>query len=668
MEYTEVRANSMRHYACSHIALVFSVSLCLCGDARAEAPEAGKYFAIKVVDEQTGRGVPLVELKTTNNACYYTDSAGLVAYCEPGLMAQEVFFNVRSHGYEFPKDGFGCAGKALHVTEGGSAELKVKRINIAQRLYRITGSGIYRDSVLLGRPVPLKRPVLNGLVVGQDSVLNAIYQGKMFWIWGDTGRVAYPLGNFNASGATSQMPADGGLDPEVGVDLTYFVDKNGFSRGMAPVPGEGPTWLDALVTLPGASGGEQMVAVYAKIRPGMSMECYERGFVAFNHEKQEFEKLNTFDVNAPAFPAGHPLRVRVGDADYFYFAHAVPLWRVPSERAHYTDVAACEAFTCLQEGTRSEAGQIDRDPNGAIRYSWKKNTPALGPKEQDDLIKAGHLKPDEALLQFRDPDTGKPVLVHGGSTYWNPCRQRWVMIATELFGTSMLGELWYAEADTPVGPWVYARKVITHEQYSFYNPKQHPEFSQEDGRILYFEGTYTTLFSGNPTPTPYYEYNQIMYKLDLADPRLVLPVPVYRSERADGTAQFTTRRDRPGEATSGEIAFFACDRPAAGLVPIHEVPTPEGGIRLSAGDPTSPEAAAKLRPAFHALPVDHNPNLPQVAALYEFADKDGRRWRYSTDSSPPVPGFKCSAEPLCYVWNNPLSPAIHFSPQVEAPR
>ena len=94
------------------------------------------------------------------------------------------------------------------------------------------------------------------------------------------------------------------------------------------------------------------------------------------------------------------------------------------------------------------------------------------------------------------------------------------MITCELAGTSQLGETWYAEADTPLGPWAYARKVITHERYSFYNPKQHPFFDQEGGRIIYFEGTYTNTFSGNPTPTPRYEYNQVMYRLDLSDPRL----------------------------------------------------------------------------------------------------------------------------------------------------
>ena len=40
--------------------------------------------------------------------------------------------------------------------------MKLKRINIAQRLYRITGAGIYRDSELVGKPLPTQRPLING--------------------------------------------------------------------------------------------------------------------------------------------------------------------------------------------------------------------------------------------------------------------------------------------------------------------------------------------------------------------------------------------------------------------------------------------------------------------------------------------------------------------------
>src|SRR5204863_5688120 len=129
---------------------------------------------------------------------------------------------------------------------------------------------------------------------------------------------------------------------------------------------------------------------------------------------------------------------------------------------------------------------------------------------------------------------------------WNAYRRRWVLIAVEQGGSSLLGEVRYAEADTPVGPWAYAVKVVTHDRYSFYNPKQHPMFDKEGGRVIFFEGTYTHTFSGNPDATPRYDYNQVMYRLDLGDARLALPVPVYDLAR-------------PKE--SQRPTFFALDRP-----------------------------------------------------------------------------------------------------------
>src|SRR5690242_249413 len=93
------------------IALRFAVLLApfflLAGEPARKVP-----FKITVVDEQTGRGVPLVELSTVNHITHYTDSNGVVAFFEAGLMDQNVFFSLKSHGYEYPKDGFGFRGKA----------------------------------------------------------------------------------------------------------------------------------------------------------------------------------------------------------------------------------------------------------------------------------------------------------------------------------------------------------------------------------------------------------------------------------------------------------------------------------------------------------------------------------------------------------------------------
>jgi hypothetical protein len=85
---------------------------------------------------------------------------------------------------------------------------------------------------------------------------------------------------------------------------------------------------------------------------------------------------------------------------------------------------------------------------------------------------------------------------------------------------SAFGELWYAEAGTPTGPWGKAVKVLTHSNYTFYNPRLHPEFTPRESPILLFEGTYTADFADHPCPTPRYNYNQVLYRLDLDDPAL----------------------------------------------------------------------------------------------------------------------------------------------------
>lgn len=139
-------------------------------NSQAKLMAAEPYCQIRVVDEATGRGVPLVELETVNNICLVTDSAGNIAFHEPGLVGREVFFHVRSHGYEYPADGFGIRGVRLKVVSGSSITLKLRRRNIAERLYRITGGGIYRDTLLLGEKPPIAEPVLNADVWASKPV------------------------------------------------------------------------------------------------------------------------------------------------------------------------------------------------------------------------------------------------------------------------------------------------------------------------------------------------------------------------------------------------------------------------------------------------------------------------------------------------------------------
>jgi len=625
------------------------------GDAPLARPRP---FRIQVIEQGTGRGVPLVELRTVNQVRYVTDSNGIVAFDEPGLFDRKVYFSIRSHGYEVEPDGFGYRGAAFQVTAGGSAQVVIRRINVARRLYRVTGEGIYRDSILTGAKAPIREPLLNGQVFGQDSVLNAVFLGKLYWFWGDTNRPDYPLGNFHVPGAVSELPGRGGLQPEAGVDLSYFVDDHGLARPTAPMPGEGPTWLTGLTVLKDKGGRERMFAVYAKIRK--VLEVYERGLAEFNPQTQRFQKVVTFpaaSAHPGEYPDGHPFLHKEYGVEYVYYANPYPLIRVPADPASLQQAESCEVYTCLAPGTRLAQKQLDRGPDGGLRYEWKRNTQLVRQEQQARLIASRQMTAEETLLNLRDVDSGKSVVAHGGSTFWNPYRSRWVMIAVESFGSaSMLGEVWYAEADTPLGPWVYARKIVTHDKYSFYNPKQHPAFDQDNGRIIYFEGTYTTTFSGNPDPTPRYDYNQIMYQLDLSDRRLALPVAVYASPVRPGvparlTVQ-TASTDRQSSA-SRAVAFFAPDRDGIAVLPVYEQYDPKRGQTLQVRSAVQPPGTAEGRPLFYILPADVKDYTSSTVPLYEHTQEGGKGHFYSTDARGQSGQPRSTTKLLGRVWRNP---------------
>jgi hypothetical protein len=290
---------------------------------------------------------------------------------------------------------------------------------------------------------------------------------------------------------------------------------------MVPLDEPGPVWLGGLMTLPDETGRERLIAHFSRIKNlGTLLEV---GLVMFNDEKQIFERLVNFDLNGPLHSGfSHAFRHTDAGVDYIYFATPYPSLRVRADLAHVKDETAYESFTCLVQGARFDKAnpRLDRDTNGKLVYAWKPNTDRVGPGEQHELEKANLLKPDEGYWQLRDVETGNRVLAQAGSVYWNAYRKRWIMIFHEIMGRSLLGEVWYAEADDPIGPWTTARRIVTHDNYTFYNLKQHPYFDQAGGRIVYFEGTYTTFLTDNKDPTPRYDYNQIMYRLDLSDPRL----------------------------------------------------------------------------------------------------------------------------------------------------
>jgi len=486
----------------------------------AQDPNIGenRYFQIQIVDEETGVGVPLVELRTTNDIRYFTDSLGNLAFFEPAMMDQEIYFHVQSHGYEFHKDGFGYRGVKLTPKVNSRAILKIKRINLAERMFRVTGEGIYRDSYLLGLPAPVQKPLMNGRVFGSDSVVNAIYHDKLFWFWGDTNRPSYPLGLFHVPGATSDQNAR--LSSEQAVNLQYFVADNGFVKPMAQMPGDGPTWISGLTVAKDQMGTERMLATYVKIHA--PMEVYQRGLVGFDDDRGVFAKLAEYKLSDPLYADGHSLSDWDAGQEFIHFATPYPFVRVRATYESMLDLSQYESFSYFKEGSRRDEYELERDDKKKLVLRWRPNTMPMSEQFEAELVRRGEIRQDESCFQMRSIDSGDRVQLASGSVQWNKYRKKWIMIGVQSFGTpSFLGEIWFSESDKLTGPWLAAKKIVTHENYSFYNPKQHPYFDQDGGRVIFFEGTYTNMFTDNKDPTPRYNYNQIMYRLDLSDPRLV---------------------------------------------------------------------------------------------------------------------------------------------------
>ncbi len=465
---------------------------------------AEEWFAIHVVDEVTGRGVPLVTLTTTNQIALVTDSAGWIAFQEPGLMGRKVFFSVSAPGYRVKKDGFGFSGVRLTPRPGEQAEVKVERINLAERLYRITGQGIYRDSELLGKECPLPKANFSA-TMGQDSVQALPWQGRLFWLWGDTNLAHYPLGNFHSTCAWSDLPAKSGLNPAAGVGLTYFTDQNDRVRKMLPLEAPGAVWIFGLLVVADAEGREHLVGHYGRFKDlGTRVE---HGIAEYQEALGHFTVLRVLgDETGWQHPDGNALRVKDERGDYFYFTGSFAMTRVP---ARYDDVLNPKAYEAL---AWSDTAQ---------EYLWQKSAAPATQSGEAEAIAKKALPANRALMQLNDAATGKPVKIHRSSVNWNAYRKAWIMIGNQSGGgVSELGEVWYAEAAAPSGPWIKAVKIASHPNYTFYNPRQHEFFDQDGGRLIYFEGTYANTFSGNPVMTPRYDYNQLMYRLDLSHPGL----------------------------------------------------------------------------------------------------------------------------------------------------
>ncbi len=426
---------------------------------------------IRVVDSENDWPVPLVELRTTHEMRWVTDNAGLIALDAPELMHREVWFDVVGHGYEVPKDGFDMRGVRLRPEPGKTLAVKVNRTQLAKRLGRMTGAGLFAESQKLGAD----RTWPESGVAGCDSVQTTEYRGRRFWLWGDTKVLNYPLGVFHSTGATTDIHPLTSFKPPLRMTFDYFRRPNGAPSAIATMPGDGPTWISGLVSLPDSLGNVRLVASYMKLKP--PLDVYQWGLCVWNDEAATFDSLRviwTRSVSSdkpPPRPDGHATRYTDDDGrQWVLFGNPLPDLRCPA------------TFEAWQDQSQWEV-----------------------------------LHPQETLVSAAD---ATPVKPHSGSIGWSPWRRRWITVFVQAFGSpSVFGEVWYAESEAPSGPWGPAVKIMTHDNYTFYNPRLHVDFVGAEPVAL-FEGTYTSTFADRPPPTPRYDYNQVLYLLSLDDAKL----------------------------------------------------------------------------------------------------------------------------------------------------
>ena len=606
------------------------------------------YFGIQVVDRATGRGVPRVKLTTTTNDVFVTDSAGNAAVLTAAYAGLQTWFSVDSDGYTAPSSGFNTHGVRLVVEADKNATVQVTRTQKAERLYRLTGQGIYIDTVLLGRQPPIDKPLLNAGVQGQDSILTALFGGVIHWFWGDTGRLSFPLGNFQSTGATScsavelqgQSPQDPPcLSVEEGVNLQYYVvpadpedpTSAEFVAPMAKLPPQvhgtvpllchhhhhhhappppppwqtdhniyhptvamsappvcialvlkymhmqsdltaaqpHPTWLGGLAVIPAAVDGtmdDRSVMVASFMKAGPTMNTIGRGMVQWDSVHKNFSLLANWssDGGVAAGCCGQPVTAATGaehttvtadGVDYVVFTGRGS-WPLVTLRckATLTDLSTetnYEGWTMMTAGPT--APKVARTAGGQLDWEWRKGMAPMTAAGLSTLAKAGHITAAEASATTAyDSETGLALAVFGGSTHWHEGREKWISIfgARSICPTpstaaecqaatgheSLLGEIWYSEADAlpgmasahadagerkvtapqpPASIWANATKVATHNTsgLSCYNPLQHSFYSTPSR--IFFSCTFVNTFSGVKEKEPLYDYNNIMFGLDL---------------------------------------------------------------------------------------------------------------------------------------------------------
>lgn len=589
---------------------------------------------IKVVD-RTGRPMPLsqVRVEPSGGATFFTDSRGIAAVRQPGFMGRTARAYASSFGHNY-------GAEFVEFSPGGSHTLRLQQSfddNVADRTYRLTGAGIYRSSWIFGETTPIDNPLMNADVLTQGRAASTVFRDELVWFFGSTGVSVEAGRRKRVTAATSRLPDQGGLNPEVGVNLNYVTDPSGSARNVAAgVLGETVTVKGLMVT---PTDPPQLFATFQR----HSDATIRQGLLKWNESRKKFRQVKLFPEDTRVKLCPNVTRVRSDGREWFYFACPLPLVRVPATPKAIKDISRYQTFTPVKAGASWDGKHTERAEGN--RWEWKTGTPTADhPRERE--LRRNFWFPDRAgIHHLTDFQTGESFVAREGTVFWNEFRQKWIMITNEFVPRGpRKGNVYYAEADSPIGPWVYARKVASHRDtlkdpyrgnFSFQDVKQHPELTRDEGKTIFFSGLFKRTARGQAVPR--YNNNHLMYRLDLTDNRLHLPTPVYLNGDPNSGFTYGTARTRSDEQQdSGSVLFYAnpADRPGTpGDDPIFKkqiwfsdvepIPVWRETRQVNGGPATglTTEKTADVTsdtPAFYAWPSGLSLEQEQLTGLLEY--------------------------------------------------
>ncbi len=293
---------------------------------------------------------------------------------------------------------------------------------------------------------------------------------------------------------------------------------------MIELPGPGFVWIETVLPLTNSiTGQKQMVARFVR---HLTLEKADlKGFAVFQPAAEKFKVIRTMD-SAQLHRSAHAFPVTFNGQSGF----ATQPWeRIADRTQDFIRPENYEYYTCIEpagpeaKNSFSIAGQsykLRRDRRGRLVFSWTRGGQPFTPEVQQKLEESKRIGRSERWLRLYEMASGKQIDTFSGSIAFNRYKNRWIMIIQ-----GPTGEIWFSEADTFTGPWQYARRIISHDGYNFYNPVHHYWFDRDNGRTIFIEGTYTAFFTATGWKTPRADYNQLLYRLDLSDSRLVIPEP-----------------------------------------------------------------------------------------------------------------------------------------------